>query len=62
MQSLSSNYADRLEIQAGVRDPAKAEKVKALPGVTMVQATQGAEKLVETFAGVTALFYCDSTN
>lgn len=56
VQSLSSKYADRLEIQAGVRDPAKADKVKALPGVTVVQATQGDEKLVETFTGVTALF------
>jgi len=56
VQSLSSKYADQLDIRAGVRNPAKADKLKVLQGVTVVQATQGDGKLVETFAGVTALF------
>jgi len=56
-QALSSKYADKLEIRAGVRDVGKADKVKALPGVTVVKATQGdKEQLVKTFAGVSALY------
>ncbi|XP_065892547.1 NAD(P)H azoreductase-like [Dysidea avara] len=56
-QALSTKYADKLEIRAGVRDPDKADKLKALPGVTVVKATQGdKEQLVKTFAGVSALY------
>lgn len=56
-QALSSRYADKLDIRAGVRDPDKADKLKALPGVTVVKATQGdKEQLVKTFAGVSALY------
>jgi len=56
-QALSSKYADKLDIRAGVRDPDKADKLKALSGVTVVKATQGdKEQLVKTFAGVSALY------
>ena len=41
LQALSSKYADKLEIRAGVRDPEKADKVKAIAGVNVVKATQG---------------------
>ena len=56
IQALSTKYADKLEIRAGVRNPDKADKIK-LPGVTIVQAEMGAkEKLKETLKGVDALF------
>ena len=56
IQALSTKYADKLEILAGVRNPDKADKIK-LPGVTIVQAEMGAkDKLTETFKGVDALF------
>ena len=54
---LASKYADELEIRAGVRNPEKADKLKALPGVSVVQAEMGPDKnLVETFRGVHTLF------
>ena len=56
IQALSTKYADKLEIRAGVRNPDKADKIK-LPGVTVVQAEMGAkDKLKETLKGVDALF------
>jgi len=56
-QALSSKYREKLEIRAGVRDPDKADKLKALPGVEVVKATQGdKEQLVKTFAGVSVLY------
>ena len=56
IQALSTKYADKLEIRAGVRNPDKADKIK-LPGVTIVQAEMGAkDKLKETLKGVDALF------
>ena len=36
---LSTKYADKVEIRAGVRDPDKADKVKAIAGVNVVKAT-----------------------
>ena len=57
LQVLSSKYADKLEIRAGVRDPEKAEKVKAIAGVNVVQAAQGDKaQLVTALAGVTSLY------
>ena len=57
VQALSARFADKVEIRAGVRNPDKAEKLKALAGVTVVQAEMGAkDKLVETFRGVDALY------
>ena len=55
--ALSSKYADKLDIRAGVRNLDKADKLKALAGVTVVQAEMGTkEKLVETFKGVDVLY------
>ena len=54
--SLSAKYADKVEIRAGVRNPEKADKIKSLPGVTLVQATMGDGKLVKVFSGVDILF------
>ena len=57
VQSLSTKYADKVEIRAGVRNPEKAEKLKRLPGVTVVQAEMGAkQQLVGIFRGVDALY------
>ena len=57
LQSLSSLYSNQLEIRAGVRDPDKAEKVKALPGVIVVKAIQGdKEQLVKIFTEVNCVF------
>ena len=57
VQALSAKYADRVEIRAGVRNPDKADKLKALAGVTVVQAEMGSkDRLVGTFCGVDALF------
>ena len=38
--ALSAKYADKVEIRAGARNPEKADKVKSLAGVTVVQATR----------------------
>ena len=57
--ALSSKHADKLDIRAGVRNPDKADKLKGLAGVSVVQAEimMGCkEKLVGTFKGVRALF------
>ena len=57
VSTLASKYADKLDIRAGVRNLDKADKLKALAGVTVVQAEMGAkEKLVETFKGVDVLY------
>ena len=57
VQSLSAKYADKVEIRAGVRNPEKAEKLKRLPGVTVVQAEMGAkQQLIGIFRGVDALY------
>ena len=57
LQALSSKYADKLEIRAGVRDPEKADKVKAIAGVNVVKATQGDKaQLLTAFSGVTSLY------
>jgi uncharacterized protein YbjT (DUF2867 family) len=56
--ALSSKYADKVDIRAGVRNPESADKLKGLRGVTLVAAEMGGErdKLVSTLKGVDALF------
>ena len=57
LTALASKHADKLDIRAGVRNPEKADKLKGLAGVTVVQAEMGDnEKLVETFKRVDTLF------
>ena len=57
VQVLSSKYGEKVEIRAGVRNPDKADKLKSLPNVSVVQAEMGdKEKLIETLKGVHALY------
>ena len=57
VQALSNKYAGKFDIRAGVRDPSKADKLRALAGVTVVQAAQGdKDSLVDVFKGVDALY------
>ena len=57
LQALSDKYAGRFDIRAGVRNPNKADKLRDLAGVTVVQATQGdKDSLVGVFKGVDALY------
>ena len=57
VQALSAKHAGKVDIRAGVRNPDKADQLKALPGVTVVQATMGdTDNLVGTLKGVDALF------
>ena len=57
VQALSDKYAGKFDIRAGVRNPEKADKLKTLPGVTVVQATMGDEdNLVGALSGIEALF------
>ena len=39
--ALSARYMNKVEIRAGVRNPDKAEKLKAIAGISVVQATMG---------------------
>ena len=55
--ALAAKYADKVEIRAGVRNPDKADKLKAIAGVTVVQATMGdKENLKSTLKGVDSLY------
>ena len=55
--ALSARYADKVEIRAGVRNPDKADKLKSLSHVTVVQATMGdKENLTSILKGVDALY------
>lgn len=57
VQSLVAKYSDKVEIRAGVRNPEKADKLKTVPGLTVVQATMGdKENLKATLRGVDALY------
>ena len=57
LQALSDKYAGKFDIRAGVRNPDKADKLKSLAGVTVVQATQGdKDNLVGVLKGVDALY------
>ena len=55
--ALAAKYADKVEIRAGVRNPDKADKLKAIAGITIVKAEMGKkDELVNTFKGVNALY------
>ena len=57
LQALSDKYAGQFDIRAGVRNPDKADKLKSLAGITVVQATQGdKDSLVGVLKGVDALY------
>jgi len=62
VRSLASNYEDKVKIKAGVRNPERAELLKNLPGVVVVQATMGEEKLTKTFLGVSTLYIVSPTS
>ena len=54
--ALSAKYAEKFNIHAGVRNPGKSEELSKLPGVSVVQAEMGNDKLKETLKGVDALY------
>ena len=55
--ALAAKYADKVEIRAGVRNPDKADKLKAIAGITIVKAEMGKkDQLVNTLKGVNALY------
>ena len=55
--ALAANYADKVEIRAGVRNPDKADKLKAIAGVSVVQATMGDKDTLKiTLKDVSALY------
>ena len=55
--ALAAKYADKVEIRAGVRNPDKANKLKAIAGVSVVQATMGdKDQLSKSLAGVNTLY------
>ena len=57
LTALAEKYADKVEIRAGVRNPDKADKLKAIAGITIVKAEMGEkDELVNTFKGVNALY------
>lgn len=57
LNALSKNYADKLEIVAGVRKPENVVEYKSLRGVTVVRAEMGKrEELIEVLKGVQVLF------
>ena len=56
VSALSSKYRDAVEIRAGVRNPEKADNLKTLLGVKVVQASMGSPDLVDTVKGVDTLY------
>ncbi|XP_054765930.2 uncharacterized protein LOC129272865 [Lytechinus pictus] len=59
IRALSSQFGDKLDIKAGVRESsmAKASSLQELPGVTVVSAAMGdKENLVSTLKGVDVMF------
>ena len=55
--ALAAKYADKVEIRAGVRNPDKADKLKAIAGVSVVQAAMGdKENLKGALKGVDSLY------
>ena len=55
--ALAAKYADKVEVGAGVRNPDKADKLKAIAGVSVVQATMGdKENLKSVLKGVDSLY------
>ena len=56
VQVLAEKYATKVEIRAGVRNPDKADKLKAIAGVSVVKAEMGSAELKSTLQGVDTLF------
>ena len=58
LASLSSKYADKVQIRAGVRNPdhEKTERIRYFPGVQVVQATMGDARLSETLQNIDILY------
>ena len=57
INALAAKYTDKVEIRAGARNPDKADKLKAIAGITIVKAEMGKkDELVNTFKGVNALY------
>ena len=57
LNALSKNFAEKLDIIAGVRKPENVSEYKSLRGVTVVRAEMGKrEELVEILKGVEVLF------
>ena len=56
VQVLAEKYASKVEIRAGVRNPDKADKLKAIAGITVVKAEMGSAELKSTLQGVDTLF------
>ena len=55
--ALAAKYADKVEIRAGVRNPDKADKLKAIAGVSVLQATMGdKDTLKSTLKDISALY------
>ena len=63
--ALSNKYLDKVDIKAGVRDPAadRVANLKVLRGVTIVTAKMGGDKaqLAKCFSGVESLFIVTPT-
>ena len=56
VQVLAEKYATKVETRAGVRNPDKADKFKAIAGVSVVKAEMGSPELKTTLQGVDTLF------
>ena len=56
VQVLAEKYINKVEIRAGVRNPGKADKLKAIAGVSVVRAEMGSAELKTTLQGVNTLF------
>lgn len=55
LRNLAAKYVDRVVIRAGARKTEKADKIKSLAGVALVQATMGDGELVKILEGVDVL-------
>ena len=56
VQVLAEKYASKVEIRAGVRNPDKADRLKAIAGISVVKAEMGSAELKSTLQGVDTLF------
>ena len=56
VQVLAEKYINEIEIRAGVRNPDKADKLKAIAGISVVKAEMGSPELKATLCGVDTLF------
>ena len=55
--ALAAKYADKVEIRAGVRNPDKADKLKAIAGVSVVQATMGDKERLRSILKEVSILY-----